>query len=233
MVNKRTVISRLLDLLTPRACLLCEDQTNISEVLCPACLNSLVRITNACARCGNSLADAILCGNCIRTPPFFDSTVSVYAYRYPVTDLIRALKYKQKLIVARELGLKLAQKIRLKTRVLPDCIIPVPLHRRRFLGRGFNQAHEISRVLASQLQLPIDNNLIRRVRPTRPQFELSAKQRYENVTGAFELLRSPDYKTVAIVDDIVTTGATVNEVAKLLKRACVLTVEVWACALAR
>lgn len=223
----------MFDLLTPSACLLCEHQTNLSGALCPDCLNSLVRIKNACARCGNCLADTTLCGNCIRTPPFFDSTVSVYAYRYPVTDLIQALKYKQKLIVARELGLRLAQKIKHKNRLLPDCIIPIPLHRRRFLGRGFNQAHEISRVLASQLQLPIDNDLIRRARPTRPQFELSAEQRHKNVTGAFELLRSPDYKTVAIVDDIVTTGATVNEVAKLLKRAGVLTVEVWACALAR
>lgn len=217
----------------PSSCLLCEDQININGALCPACLSDLAYIANACGRCGSPLAKTALCGNCMRTPPFFDGIVSAYAYRYPLTDLIQALKYKQKLIVARELGLRLAQKIILNNRALPDCIIPIPLHRRRFIGRGYNQAHEISRVLASQLQLPIDNGLVRRARPTRPQFELSAKQRHKNVTGAFVLLREPGYKTVAIVDDIVTTGATVNEVARLLKGAGVQNVAVWTCALAR
>ncbi len=140
------------------------------------------------------------------------------------------MKYRQRLIVARMLGEALAHKVMEREGPLPDALIPVPLHRRRMLRRGFNQSVEIARVLARCLRIPLDYRLVRKIRSTTPQFELSPAKRHRNVKGAFALTRIPEYGSVAIVDDIITTGATINEMAKLLKGNGVTVVEAWAAA---
>jgi ComF family protein len=188
----------------------------------------LAVITHPCDHCGCELTRPGLCGACIRRPPAYDRVISVYAYAYPVADLVKALKYRQHLTVAREAGRVLAGKVRDSGSALPECIIPVPLHSRRMKDRGFNQALEISRFAAGQLQLKLDYRLLYRNRATEPQFELGPAQRKKNMEGAFSLTGTPDYQHVAIVDDVITTGATANAIAALLKATGVITVELWA-----
>ena len=115
---------------------------------------------------------------------------------------------------------------------LPDCLIPVPLHARRLAERGFNQAHEIAISISGILNITVLSKNAKRIITTRPQTELGAKQRKHNVRGAFALSRpvTPEYQHIAIVDDVVTTSATVAELARLLKGAGVARVDVWACA---
>ena len=115
---------------------------------------------------------------------------------------------------------------------LPDCLIPVPMHAGRLAGRGFNQAQEIAASISGLLKIAVVSKSVLRIIATRAQTELTAKQRKHNIRGAFALARPdmPEYRHVAIVDDVVTTGATVTELAGLLKQSGVARVDVWACA---
>lgn len=113
---------------------------------------------------------------------------------------------------------------------MPECIIPVPLHRRRLRQRGFNQALEIAKPLAKKLQLPVDFKTCIRTKHTRPQSELSAKKRQQNIKNAFTLKKPITAKHVAIVDDVMTTGNTVTELSALLRNNGVTTIEIWCCA---
>ena len=113
---------------------------------------------------------------------------------------------------------------------LPECIIPVPLHPQRLRVRGFNQALELARIIAKQLNIPLNYSLCQRDKSTPFQSGLSAKQRKQNLKNAFIVTKPHAYKHVAIFDDVVTTGTTVNELAKQLKNSGVETIEVWAIA---
>ena len=112
----------------------------------------------------------------------------------------------------------------------PDCLLPVPLYKKRLKQRGFNQAIEISRSLEKAWDIPIDNNLVKRKCETQSQTGLDAKQRRRNMKGAFEVVGTVKYKHVAIIDDVVTTGSTVNELARILKISGVKKVSVYSVA---
>jgi len=230
LVNRRSIIGRLLAVLTPGACLLCGSNAPGNNALCPDCREDMPQNTSACPHCGLPLLRAGFCPDCLRNPPAFDRTITAYIYRYPVNVLIRSMKYQQNLNAIRALGLGLAEIIKKENGTLPECLIPVPLHLSRLISRGFNQSQELSLILAKELHLPIDFSLIRRIRPTTPQFKLLPKQRQKNVKGAFKLLKEPNYKSIAIVDDIITTGATLSELSRTLKAAGVEVIEGWACA---
>ncbi|OGT83837.1 MAG: hypothetical protein A3G96_05870 [Gammaproteobacteria bacterium RIFCSPLOWO2_12_FULL_52_10] len=159
-----------------------------------------------------------------------DQTITSFIYKFPVNELIHQLKYNQKIIIAKQLGLELASTVLKVSASLPDCLVPVPLYKRRFLLRGFNQALEIARVVGGELLLPVDAGLMTRARNTLAQFALNPKERMRNLRGAFKLTSPPNYNFVAIIDDVITTGSTVNEMATLLKKAGVKRVEAWACA---
>ena len=148
-------------------------------------------------------------------------------YRYPVDQMIKKLKYQARLDTVRCLSQPLIRRIVLERADLPDCLVPMPLHSSRQHSRGFNQAREIAHVLAKNLHLPVDDRLAQRHRPTQHQFELRPEQRINNVKGAFSIRKSIGYLNIAIVDDILTTGATANELARLLKRFGAEHVQVW------
>lgn len=148
-------------------------------------------------------------------------------YRYPVDRMIKKLKYQARLDTVHCLSRPLIERIALEGVDLPDCLVPVPLHSSRRRSRGFNQAGEIARALARRLHLPVDDRLAQRHKATRQQFELRPEQRISNVDGAFSLTKSISYDRIAIVDDILTTGATANELARLLKRHGADCVQVW------
>ena len=167
---------------------------------------------------------------CLQRLPAFDHTVAPFHYRYPVDSLIKKFKYDEEIRAAGPLVACLLKRINERTPVLPEVLIPIPLHRNRLYLRGYNQSQEICRILGHHLDIPVDNKSVVRARSTAEQHRLSAKQRRGNVRGAFRIQTALAYRSVAIVDDVITTGATANEMAATLKRAGVKRVELWALA---
>lgn len=116
--------------------------------------------------------------------------------------------------------------------MLPDCLVPVPMHRKRLRERGYNQALEIARVIANSLDLYLEADLVLRKRPTATQIGLNPTERFRNVKGAFSLSREMSYDSIAIIDDVFTTGATALELANILKIATARRVELWSYSIA-
>lgn len=219
------------DWLYPPTCLLCGDRGAGHHDICGPCAAGLPYLRVACPRCAAplpTLADTA-CGQCQNQPPAFDSTHCLLRYEEPVCHLVKALKFGASYPTARLLGNLLADSL-MKRGELPEAIIPIPLHRSRYGLRGFNQALEIGRTVARRLGVGLDPSACRRIRATAAQAMLPARERRKNIRGAFAPRPVIGYRHVAILDDVVTTGATVNEVARVLRSAGVERVEVWAIA---
>ena len=219
------------DWLFPPTCLLCGDAGTPGRDLCAPCAESLPFNRPACLRCARPLpfATALPCGACQRRPPAFDQGFALFRYEEPAAHLIRALKFHARYPCARLLGDLLADALAGRDDP-PSLIIPMPLHPGRYRERGHNQSLEIARTLSRRLRIPLDFRSCARVQATRPQTELRAKERRRNVKKAFAVARPPKADHVAILDDVVTTGATANELAKALRKAGVARIDVWACA---
>jgi ComF family protein len=217
--------------LYPPTCLLCGDAGWAGHDLCVACRADLPSNTPACPRCGSLLSGPVStdCGACQRKPPAFDATVAAFRYEEPIRHLIHGLKFQARYAAARLLGDLLADALA-GCRDLPRLLIPVPLHRSRYRERGFNQSLEIARVVSARLHIALDYLSCERIRPTVPQTELSAAERARNIKQAFRVNGSLRGLHVAVLDDVVTTGATVNELARTLRKAGASRIDVWACA---
>lgn len=164
-----------------------------------------------------------VCGACLAHPPHFDATLAAWRYDYPADRLLLSLKFHRRLALAPLLALALE-----KAGLAPvEMIVPMPLDRARLAERGFNQAAEIARHLARATGTPLSLDAVARVRATRPQTDLPHAERVRNVRGAFAARAPLEKITVAVVDDVMTTGATLNEVAKTLKRAGAARVVNW------
>ena len=206
----RTCVAALL----PRDCFLCAAPSGDS-LLCPACINSLPRLTSErCPICALPTPAAEVCGACLKHAPQFDATQAVFCYEFPLDRLIQSLKYVHRLASTDFLGGELA---RLATPWRPDLILPVPLAAARLAQRGFNQALELARPLARALGAPLEISRIQRRRDTTPQAGLPWKERAKNIRHAFECEIDLTGKTVLLVDDVMTTGATLDELARTLK----------------
>lgn len=212
-------------------CRLCSLPTTQESGLCPDCLADMPRIHQACPRCGGELAnvDSHSCGKCQRNPPWFDSSYIPYRYAPPLIPFILGLKFHGQLAEARLLAELFLASLP-PTRSLPECLIPVPLHAHRLRERGYNQALELARLLGQRLHLPVASHSVLRHIPTRPQSELTGDARRRNMRHAFRLHAPLSYRHVAIIDDVVTTGSTVNELARVLRQAGVEHIQVWAIA---
>lgn len=220
----------LLSSLLPACCRLCGAPVSHEPALCSDCQRDLPGTAPACRQCGSrlgGLAQAGLCGQCQHSPPAFAATCAALRYRPPVDYLIQRLKFSGELALAPLLAAFLTERLGRRDEPLPGQLIPVPLHRSRLRERGFNQATEIARALGRRLGLPVERNLCRRIRHTATQSLLPVGERRHNVRNAFALDRPPLLRHVAIVDDVMTSGHTVNELALLLQRAGVETIEVW------
>ncbi|MBI3561012.1 MAG: ComF family protein [Gammaproteobacteria bacterium] len=152
--------------------------------------------------------------------------MAAHRYDAPLSALIGGYKFHRQLHHAR-LFADLIREVTQREHPLPEILLPVPLHPQRQRYRGYNQALEITRMVGKQLAIPIDHLSLRRHRATAAQSDLDAAARPGNVRGAFSLKKNLDYQHLAIVDDVVTTGNTANEIAKLLKRAGARRVDVW------
>jgi ComF family protein len=211
-------------------CELCGTANTGPYCLCKDCITDLTRIIHDCSICGRALPEPGVCGACLNNPLPLDRTVAVFQYRYPLTSLIKKYKYNQCLNLARPFARALSEKLAGLDAPLPELMIPVPLHYLRLYSRGFNQALEICRILNQDLKIPFDYNLVSRARNTAPMFALSAPQRRKNMVGAYKLQRPLLYRSLAIVDDVITTGTTGSELARLLRGAGARHVELWALA---
>lgn len=220
------------DWLLPRQCLLCRGKASRID-LCPGCRSALPRIENPCQGCGMPLRSGRRCAPCLQHPPPFDRVRIPYRYADPITALIHALKFRRRLAAASVLGSLLGAHLKGSGLCPPQCIVPVPLHPRRQRERGFNQSLEIARPLSACLKVPIAPRLARRTRPTVAQSSLQgADSRRRNVRGAFcaEIRTARSVAHIAIVDDVVTTGATATALALALKSAGVTRIELWSIA---
>lgn len=213
----------------PGRCLLCGGPSRELD-LCRGCQADLPRPVRACPACAQPLATDGTCGHCQRQPPPFALTRAPWLYAPPLDRLILQLKTPAAPAPARTLGRLLARHIRDRGAPLPALLIPVPLHRRRLRKRGFNQAALLARRLAAELDLPWRADLLVKVRESADQRGLDRRQRRRNLRGCFACSPLPVGCHVALVDDVVTTGATAWEATRTLQQAGAGRVEVWALA---
>jgi len=205
-------------------CLLCQAGSD-GELLCRACAHELPSVASACPRCASPGSGNVECGACIADPPHYEASYTAFAYAYPLDALIQAFKYGGQLALAGLFARELHRRI---GRALgPDLIVPMPLHPQRLAERGFNQAAEIAKVLSRLCGIAMDAQFARRVRNTAPQAALPWRERATNMRRAFACVRDLAGLNIAVVDDVMTTGATLNEFAHTLKRSGAARVENW------
>lgn len=213
----------------PQSCVLC-GQTSRDHALCCDCLHDLPFIPpSICQHCGLPLelsTKPVSCGRCLQQPPAYDRVISAFAYATPVSQLVSKLKFHGQLQLARLLGEMLAKHL-FSAGPSVEALVPVPLHPGRLRQRGFNQALEIARPISTALTLPILHDAVYRQRETQPQAEQPASRRECNIRGAFTPGVLPAVKRLAIVDDVMTSGHTVGEIAKVLRQVGVEQIEVW------
>lgn len=214
--------------LLPQDCLLCGSACGHQQ-LCEGCRRDLpVFDSPSCPVCAMPSPHAEICGACIKHPPHFDSTLAVFAYAFPIDALLRTLKYQGQLAIAELAGEFLAQRVGGGPPV--DLIIPMPLHALRLKQRGFNQATEIARIVSRRNGIPMAADAALRVRATEPQAGLPMAKRSKNIRGAFACTQDMTGKRIALLDDVMTSGASLNELAKALKAAGAIRVECWVAA---
>ncbi|TNI60220.1 amidophosphoribosyltransferase [Aeromonas media] len=211
-------------------CLLCRQPCDDQPLLCRWCQQSLHQPCRKCRLCATPLPEhqagsELLCGRCQRRPPPWERLQVIGDYQLPYSLLIPRLKYSGQILLAPLLARLLAD--HLEGDDPPEAIIPVPLHWWRQWWRGFNQAEEIGTALGELTGIPCDTRLLRRIRATPQQTRLSAGQRRRNLRGAFQIAPH-HYRHVALLDDVVTTGATAGQLTRLLHESGITEVEVWA-----
>jgi len=223
---------RLLRIVLPPKCLLCGGAGAKTRDLCAGCARDFTLNRTCCPRCALPLeAPAPLCGVCLdREPPFATAWVP-FRYGHPLDLLETRFKFHRDLAAGRVLAELLVERAGADAPALPQLVIPIPLHVSRLRRRGYNQALELARPLARELGIPCACAALVRTKATPAQTGLDAKTRRRNVRGAFEITRSVSLPAhVALFDDVMTTGATLREAARVLVRAGVERVDVWALA---
>jgi ComF family protein len=226
-------MARCLDALLPSRCLLCGAGAPRGRDLCDGCLADFPRNRTCCARCAQPLAaSAALCGACLRREPAYACAWAPYQYAHPLNLLEARFKFRRDLSAGRVLADLLVDAARTRwSQDRPERLLCVPLHPTRLRERGYNQALELARTLSRALDIPLAHDLLVRVRATRAQTGLDAKARRRNLRGAFACpVHAGVPAHVAIVDDVMTTGSTVDECARVLRQAGVARVDVWALA---
>lgn len=214
-------------------CVLCASATHTTEAICAPCLADLPWTSaHRCQQCGLPSHHHV-CGACLSDPPHFDFTQAVFQYGYPVDALLHAYKYQHALHLSLSLGNLMVTRIMntltmntLQSRNV-EVLIAMPLHPARLKQRGFNQSLELAKVIAKHTGIRLDEQHCQRIKNTPPQASLKLKDRVRNIKGAFQYSGQLHGQHVAIIDDVMTSGASVNELAKTLKHAGAATVSCW------
>ena len=218
--------SRLQQTLFPSLCWFCQKQTGDGRGLCQQCLRDLPAIGTACDLCGKPMPYAATCGNCLINPPPQEYCLAPFYYRPPLSQVLVAFKYGGSLPAGRMLAELLYFSLPAPLPA-PDLLLPVPLHGNRLRNRGFNQAREIANYLGRRLAVPVARDTCVRIKDTAAQAGLSARQRRNNLRGAFRLDEPVAGRRIALIDDVMTTGHTLMELARVLKKGGAERVELW------
>ena len=225
-------VANLVHRLFPVTCYLClEPGQKPALDLCAGCEDDFPRNSPACLICAAPISGAdVFCRRCRRRDRAFDLAWAPYRYEFPLPELVHRMKYGGVLSITRILGCLLGRRLAERGRPAVDAIVPVPLHAARERRRGYNQAREIANFAAREISLPVQDRLVRRIRETAEQTRLAAGARRRNLRGAFKVEAGDVPARVAIVDDVLTTGATAESLALALRRAGCRRIEVWAVA---
>jgi ComF family protein len=236
-------LARLGRAVCPPRCLVCHAPGTGGRDLCAACRAAMPWNGAACGSCALPLSGAVLdpgdspgnqieaprCGTCLQRPPPLDAVLAAFTYAFPLDRLLPRFKFHQDLAAGRLLTEHMADAFAALPK--PDALLPVPLHHSRLRSRGYDQALELARPLGRALGIAIIAGALQRRRVTMPQSRLDARQRRRNLRGAFTLVeRIPLPPHVVLVDDVMTTGATLHAAAGVLRRAGVARVDAWVCA---
>lgn len=214
-------------------CLLCDEPAEAEMPICVACETELPWLGNHCQSCALPLAaDGLTCGECLLEPPAFEQVAVPWVYAFPVDSLITRFKHNAKWpfghLLADVLGQYLQHRFE-EDLPRPDVLLPVPLANKRLRRRGFNQASMLARWLSVSLDLPCEEQVLRRTMDTEAQQDLDAKARKRNLRNAFALAPEAQVRGrhFALVDDVLTTGATAQALARLLMNAGAARVDVY------
>jgi len=224
------LFARILDFILPASCSYCRSPLKDSGIphFCYSCWSDFSPLQGpVCPSCGmpfgspEALTDSPEheCLNCRREPPHYDQALAAGLFEGPLREAIHVYKYRPLRSLGTHLSRWMAERVRLTVPL--DMAMPVPLHKKRLRQRGFNQALLLAHGVSGRFMVPLNYDNLVRSRFTRPQVELSGRERAENVRGAFDLVRPEQIseKRILLIDDVFTTGATMNECAKVLKEA--------------
>jgi ComF family protein len=209
----------------PQRCELCAAPS-VDRLLCDDCALTLPRLAPACPVCALPAQSGEVCGRCLSDPPSYDATLAAFAYAFPVDRLVQCFKYQGRLALADWCAESILQRISGGFDAV-DRVVAMPLAVDRQRQRGYNQAAEIARVVCGKGGFRLLTKGVRRVRATTPQADLPWKQRAKNVRGAFACDTELQDLRIAVIDDVMTTGATLHELAKTLKAAGAAHVQNW------
>jgi ComF family protein len=226
------IIKNFLAWLFPATCILCHNLTGRPQDLCLLCLNELPILPQNCLHCAKilTISEPVACtANLLEKGGVY----ALFRYEIPITKLILELKFHEKIVNARILGELMAAAIQnhwYAHQSLPDVIIPVPLHPKRVRERGFNQALELARPIAKALGLPLDTQSCQRLKHTAAQARMKVQDRAQNMRNVFAVTGDFSGRHVAVLDDVITTGHTLNEFTRMLQAAGAARVDIWCCA---
>ena len=217
-----------------QTCLICDEATQSADSVCNVCETELPWLIEHCNLCALPLPmEGLICGQCQKHPPAFKQVIAPWTYSFPVDSLISRFKHQARWplghLLAHLLGQFLQHRYDDAELTRPDCMLPVPLARKRLRERGFNQAAMLARWLSNDLNIPYDEHLLLRPHETVAQQDLDAKTRQRNLLQAFALAEGAQVKGrhLALIDDVLTTGATANSLARLLMDAGARQVDVY------
>lgn len=219
----RYYIQEIIDWIYPRRCPVCDRVVKIGSRICGDCIRKLYPVgENYCVKCGKELGnnEREYCEDCNTKTHEFIKGRGLYIYKGDIKKSIYSLKYHKRREYADFYGKEISEKLgEYILKVAPDALIPVPISRERMKKRGYNQAECIAKVIAKNLEIPMINDYVIRIKDTTPQKELDILERQNNLKKAFKIRRN-DVKLdkVMIVDDIYTTGSTIDAVARALKK---------------
>jgi len=218
--------------LLPPHCLLCGQRGSNTRDLCAGCASDLPHNRVCCPRCALPLeTPAPACGECLEHEPPFAAAWIPFVYEHPLDRLLTRFKFGRQLAAGRVLGQFWIDRFDSDGPSRPSVLVPVPLHASRLRERGYNQALELARPLSRAFGIPLWRDLLKRRRATAAQSNLDAKQRRRNLRKAFVVTDDASLPShVALVDDVMTTGATARECARILRHAGVARVDIWALA---
>lgn len=213
----------------PTRCLLCHGLYRGPFAVCVTCAKHLPLLGPSCQSCATPLPDTgfLLCGQCCLKKPAIDHVFTTYRFEEPLRTILHEFKYREGLYLASFLSKLMAQAIPVAYET--ECLIPVPMHPKQLRRRGFNQAALLAKHVARHIHCPVDNVSCQKILDTPHQAGLDAQARRQNLHQAFHV-KAISYEHVTLVDDLLTTGSTANELARQLKRAGVKRVDLWCCA---